>query len=68
MNEQKYFLTEGGYVLRKSIKNYAQRFKNCDFTYVLCNLEQAVVLTPGEPFDKGGKNLGPLFNIVRELN
>lgn len=67
MNEQRYFLTAGGYVLRKGAKNYTQRFKSYDFTYVLCNLEQAVVLTPGEPFDKGGERLGPLFDIVKEI-
>lgn len=67
MNVQRYFLTAGGYILRKSAKAYEERFKNHDFTYVFCNLEQAIVLEGHEPFDKGGIMVGPLFDIVKEL-
>lgn len=66
LNPNRFFLTAGGYVLRKNSKGYENRFKNGDFTYVLCDLEQAMVLEGHEPFDKGGQ-LGPLFDIVKEI-
>lgn len=67
MIKQRYFLTAGGYILRKGTDNCEKRFKNNDFTYVFCELEQAVVLEGHVPFDKGGVIMGPLFDIVKEL-
>lgn len=67
MIRPRYFLTAGGYVLRKGADSWEKRFRNKDFTYVLCDLEQAVVLEGHEPFDKGGAIMGPLFDIVKEF-